>query len=294
MLKIIKLTLALFVVVFFSTCKKDCCQDPSNPKCENYDPCYGKTRINADFRVRPGDNGFKPPEEWCDLVPCDTLRASSARFDMPVNNPSNSTYIWQIGTEPTPRTGKAIEVDFSNYLDAGNYEKYIPITLTIRTPLNSCMTHPGDTLIKVTREIFFTQKKYHPYISDSSFSVFEGFLIDNPNVTFKIRTSGDNEEWYKKLRTFGNRRFLIGFPFADTILMPWDIFVKNGCGNFKHWREVTISYQNPQMFELFNEYSHGLMQQDYYYLGGKEYLFRLEFHKQGKVIVRNFRCTKLQ
>jgi dTDP-4-dehydrorhamnose 3,5-epimerase-like enzyme len=76
--------------------------------------------------------------------------------------------------------------------------------------------------------------------------------------------------------------------------MPWDIFVKNQCGNFKHWREITISYQNPQMFTLLNEYSHGLMQQDYYYLGDNNYLFRLEFHNQGNVIVRNYRCKKIQ
>jgi hypothetical protein len=49
MLKIIKLTLALFVVLFFSTCKKDCCQDPTNSLCENYDPCYGKRTANFGF-----------------------------------------------------------------------------------------------------------------------------------------------------------------------------------------------------------------------------------------------------
>jgi hypothetical protein len=49
MLKIIKLTLALFVVLFFSTCKKECCLDPTNPECENYDPCYGKKTANFGF-----------------------------------------------------------------------------------------------------------------------------------------------------------------------------------------------------------------------------------------------------
>jgi hypothetical protein len=51
MLKIIKLTLALFAVLFFNSCKKDClpCQDPTNPKCGNYDPCYGKKTANFGF-----------------------------------------------------------------------------------------------------------------------------------------------------------------------------------------------------------------------------------------------------
>jgi len=279
-------------VLFFEGCKKKCC-DPNNPDCENFDPCNGKKRINANFRVRAGDNGFPPPEEWCDLVPCDTLRAGSLRCDIPINNPSNSSYSWQVGAEPTPRTGKAFEVDFGDYLEAGKWESHIPVTLTIRTPLNSCMTHPEDTLIKVTREIFFTKKSHHPF-AGFGFKKFEGYLLDRPNEIFTLKAEGDNGEWYKKLRTFGRRGFLIGFPFADTILMPWDIFVNNKCSNFKHWRAITISHQNPQMFVLFNEYSHGLMQQDYYYLGDNNYLFRLEFHNQGKVTVRNFRCKKIQ
>jgi hypothetical protein len=94
------LILSLTLLCMLGGCRKKQCHDPKNPECENYDPCFGKKRINANFRVRPGDNGFPPPEEWCDLVPCDTLRASSARFDLPLNNPSNSTYTWQVGSEP--------------------------------------------------------------------------------------------------------------------------------------------------------------------------------------------------
>jgi hypothetical protein len=59
---------ALTVLAAFSlqTCKH--CNDPTNPDCANYDPCYGKKTINTFFKVRPGDRGFPPPEEWCDLV----------------------------------------------------------------------------------------------------------------------------------------------------------------------------------------------------------------------------------
>jgi len=285
--------MAAGLLLSLPACKKKC-HDPQNPECEDYDPCYGKKRINPVFRVRPGDNGFPPPEDWCDLLPCDTFNASSVRFDIPLNNPANSAYTWQIGSEPTPRTRKSFEVDFSDYLNAGNWEKHIPVTLTIRTPLNACMVHPEDTMISVTRQLFFTQSRFHPFGDTARTKIFTGFLEDKPDEIFSIRLTGDNEEYYKKLRTFGQRKFLIGFPFADTILMPWDIFVLNGCGNYKHWRELTVSYQNPQLFELFNEYSHGLMRQDYYYLGDKNYLFRLEFQQQGKLRVYYFRCRNIQ
>jgi hypothetical protein len=72
------LSLVVFAAMVLNSCKKECpCTDPSNPQCENYDPCYGKKTINTFFKVRPGDRGFKPPEEWCELIPCDTFNVSS-------------------------------------------------------------------------------------------------------------------------------------------------------------------------------------------------------------------------
>lgn len=291
MKNVIKLMGIVFVIAVFSACH---CHDPSNPDCENYDPCFKSKRINSNFRVRPGDNGFKPPEAWCDLLLCDTFNSSSVRFDVPVNNPNNSSYSWQIGSEANPRKRIGFEVDFRDYLDAGNWETHIPITLTIRTPMNHCMTNMEDTLIKVTRKLFFTKKRHHPFFNDSGKSILEGYLLENPEEKFTIRTDYNNEKYYKKLETYGHNFFLIGFPFADTILRPWDIFVNNHCSNFKHKKEITISDQNPEMFKIFNEYSHGLMQQDYIYLGENNYLMRLEFHNHGIIRVYHFKCKKIQ
>ncbi len=38
--------IGISVTIGFSSCKKHC-QDPSNPECENYNPCYGKTPVTA-------------------------------------------------------------------------------------------------------------------------------------------------------------------------------------------------------------------------------------------------------
>jgi hypothetical protein len=243
MLKIIKLTLALFLVVFFSTCKKDCpCQDPSNPKCENYDPCYGKKRINANFRVRPGDRGFKPPEEWCDLIPCDTFNASSVRFDMPVNNPSNSTYEWQIGTEATPRTGKAFEVDFSDYLRDNGWERHIPITLTIRTPMNNCLESEEETVKTVTRELFFTEKQIAGLFSGiiDEEKVYTGYLDGNRDVKVELKLIQQNSG---RFRGYTAPLYLIvGIPYIDTLLSPLCPF--DGCLSYKQARGKYLAYKS--------------------------------------------------
>jgi hypothetical protein len=142
--------------------------------------------INAFFKVRPGDRGFKPPEEWCELIPCDTFNACSVRFDIHDGNPENRTYEWQIGTEPTPQTGNAFEVNFSDYLRDKGWERHIPITLTIRTPINSCLSNAKDTLVSVTRELFFTQKPIL-LLEDGETSVkYKGYFTPEPNCGFKV------------------------------------------------------------------------------------------------------------
>jgi hypothetical protein len=40
---------ALALLALFTTCCKDDCLDPTNPNCENYDPCHGKTQPSAKF-----------------------------------------------------------------------------------------------------------------------------------------------------------------------------------------------------------------------------------------------------
>ena len=46
------LSLSLVALLALGSCKKEKpCQDPSNPDCENYDPCYGKKAPSADFII---------------------------------------------------------------------------------------------------------------------------------------------------------------------------------------------------------------------------------------------------
>ena len=224
---------AAFLLLSLPACKKPKpeCQDPQNPECENYDPCYGKSRINPVFRVRPGDNGFKPPEEWCNLIPCDTFSASSVRFDIPLNNPANSAYTWQIGTEPTTRTAKAFEVDFSDYLNAGNWEKHISITLTIRTPMNTCMTNPEDTLVTVTRNLYFTESILNIMPMGVNHVIYKGYFKHEPEneatIEFIKKSTGD-------FKGYKPPHFLtVGIPDTDTFFSR-NCMGLQGCANYLH------------------------------------------------------------
>jgi hypothetical protein len=271
--------LALALLLSLGSCRKKKCYDPTNRDCENYDPCYGKTRINALFRVRPGDNGFKPDGEWCNLIPCDTFNASSVRFDMPLNNPENSTYTWQVGNEPTPRTGKAFEVDFSDYLNAGNWEKHIPVTLTIKTPLNGCMTNAEDTVITVNRKLFFTNKRIsniYPRTTlpkDSLIEIkYKGYLNSNPSNVFTFKITKVFQNYYNGYYIGGLAYFYVGLPFADSIMVPRSVSAK-GCGNFKHSILLTDRFNNPE----FSKLTHHLSRIDYIIESEKKRTIKMYF-----------------
>jgi len=234
----------LLAALALNACKKEKppCQDPSNPSCENYDPCYGKKTINIFFKVRPGDRGFPPPEEWCNLIPCDTFNESSVRFDMPINNPSNSVYEWQIGTEVNPRKGKGLEIDFYDYLRDNGWERHIPVTLTIRTPLNSCLTNPKDTFVTVTRELFFTEKQIAGLfigISDSEEN-FVGTLNGVPNSEIKLiqKSSGSFRGYTAPIY------LMIGLPHIDTLAFPSKCSWFERCESFLQIRVKHLTYQS--------------------------------------------------
>lgn len=239
--------LVILLPVLLQSCKKDKCQDPTNPKCENYDPCYGKKTINTFFKVRPGDRGFPPPKDWCQLIPCDTFNASSVRFDAPDGNPANSTYEWQIGTEVNPRKGKGLEIDFGDYLRDNGWERWIPIKLTIRTPMNSCLTNPKDTLVSITRELFFTQKPILLLEPGETSVKYKGYFTHEPNKEVVME--------FIQLDTGSFRGvpapvFLtLGIPNLDTVMAPKSSGNAVGCFNYKssNFRYLTPNNINSKL-----------------------------------------------
>lgn len=45
------LLLGIGMLVSMHSCKKEKCNDPTNPDCENYDPCYGKSPVKAEIKI---------------------------------------------------------------------------------------------------------------------------------------------------------------------------------------------------------------------------------------------------
>ena len=56
--------LATVMLFTLPSCKKKC-YEKANPECENFDPCYGKEVVSADFKIEEiiGYNNAHPNED---------------------------------------------------------------------------------------------------------------------------------------------------------------------------------------------------------------------------------------
>jgi hypothetical protein len=235
--------LMLSIGMLVNGCKEDCpCDDPTDPVCENYHPCFGQDTINTFFKVRPGDRGFGPPEEWCDLIACDTFNASSVRFDIPDGNPTNSTYEWQIGSEAETRKSEGFEVDFSDYLRDNGWEAWISVTLIIRTPMNECLKSEEETVKTVTRELFFTEEQIAGLFlgTTDTEEVYVGSLNNNPDSEIKFiqKSSGTFRGYTAPIY------LMTGLPDIGTLAFPTKCNWFEGCESFRQIRGKYLTYKS--------------------------------------------------
>lgn len=248
MKKIKLISILLFfsgLMVLYNGCKDDeCpdvpCDDPSNPECPNYDPCYEMGKINTHFTFRNAPSTNPHPQECTSLlVHCDTMWSPNILFEAPEGNPQ-STYEWQIGTDPRTHTKEKFVLDFGDYItknyNPDNPQLKLDINLTIKTPNHPCLISKSDTIIYVSKPMYYVPGRRnnlyaHLWSNSSSFTFvgsFEGYnKIDTLRMLPKNNwdvMSGFNRQGY----------YFTGTPIADTLIMPLlgnnDIY----CFNFRH------------------------------------------------------------
>src|SRR5690554_839528 len=94
------LFVAATIILLTTSCDPDddnTCYDPTNPECENYDPCYGKEEPNAMFFMEDKSRGSSFGEiVW---IPEDSLfKGSEIRFRSP-HEGDEFQHTWYVGSE---------------------------------------------------------------------------------------------------------------------------------------------------------------------------------------------------
>jgi len=126
----------------WSGCQR--CDDPADPACRNYDPCYEVGPVSAKF------NMFEKTRGWHDRLPIHkTLNAWNSLI-LEAEQELDS-YEWYVGDEATPRTGRTITIQFG-----GNPYGRIPIKLIVKGKPNLACDPNDDGIDSVQKEVFVT------------------------------------------------------------------------------------------------------------------------------------------
>jgi hypothetical protein len=131
-------------------CKR--CNDPSNPDCKNYDPCYGKTAASADFDIFER-NRWKGGANWIE-VKSDTIIYGAFGVFRAKQNPDNDIeYNWKIGFMEQEFTEPEVRLIFGNEV----FGQTLPIRLiTTKKQDQTCITNPKELRDTVTKFLHIT------------------------------------------------------------------------------------------------------------------------------------------
>lgn len=200
---------ATFIVVFIS-CKKKC-QDPTNPDCQNYDPCYGIQEIKADFEIGQIFSArLSPLADPYQAFVQDSIfpRVCSIKFKA---NLEGAKYKWILGAEVIEKK------EFSRVFIEPAGE--ISVTLMVeKEPNSSC--HPQDD----GRDTLTKTFKLVEYCDLQSVGAYRGLIDDSKDsITWKLLMV--DASFGKYTNFCGTSRLLVTGPinfnydptFKDTI-----------------------------------------------------------------------------
>jgi hypothetical protein len=164
--------LAVLAAFSLQTCKH--CNDPTNPDCANYDPCWDQTQADASFTIyevlqeMPIQrlNGFTGEDAATDTI----INWNTARFKADFEA---EYYEWRVGDDPRVWNTREFTLKFRSI------PTYFPVEVSLKVykPTNkSCFPNSNDTA-EFRRSIVTVPR-------DSSLMInrFEGYLESDPNT----------------------------------------------------------------------------------------------------------------
>jgi hypothetical protein len=156
------------------------CEDPTNPECDNYDPCYGLSPVTASFEMYEYTIGLEGWLESFDMKQVPMIDDTAISDDITFKAPEGfSKYTWLIGAETIHD-----RVFARSHIPKG---VNIPITLIVEGATSTCFPNDDgiDTLTKnLYVAIYDLQNRDNNYLTCGT---FQGAYENTPLDTFTIR-----------------------------------------------------------------------------------------------------------
>lgn len=218
--------IALMAGLMVAGCQKDdditeCpCTDPTNPECENYDPCFGERPTSADFVI---EQNWSPgvPDSLSYVGGTDKLTRGRIRFR--ALDEAASTYLWYLGLEQLEEP--IIERIFGLQVPFGTM---ITVSLVVTKQEPNFICFPEDNGRDSISKSFFilnpcdflVNNKYRGVYSHApDDTVTIETLFDLPTseectgIAFSAFNFGNSGEWYANMaypRAINNQLYFSG------------------------------------------------------------------------------------
>lgn len=171
-------TLFALLTIAITSCNKDCeepCTDPTNPKCENYDPCWDINEPTAKILMR--SLNLRPGHGWS-WTPYDTVFAYNVYFSSPFTG-SEYEQTWYLGTE-------VIHAETFNRVHP-NIERpqFITVSHVITYPVDS-LCYPNTTGRDSTSATYYMVEYANEYAIRSKFRGAFANETDSFDFEFKM------------------------------------------------------------------------------------------------------------
>lgn len=171
--------LIFMIALTTSGCKR--CDDPGDPECKNYDPCYGQTEVSAEFDMFEVVHSSSTMD-W--EVEVTTGKLAHRRPLRLVGLDSGEvSHEWIIGLEPTARKGQTQVVPFWNWRGT------VKITHIVTGPPRSdCFPDDDgiDTVVKTIEVLDYDENlpiigTYRGYLELDPEHIFDIEVLFNPD-----------------------------------------------------------------------------------------------------------------
>jgi hypothetical protein len=181
--------LLLLAFLLFDGCKKDeeFCDDPTDQRCPNYDPCTLAVAANSDFKI------VVPIRHVADTIidiEVDTSRGGGGVYFKAVVTTGLESYAWKVGADPRTFTESEINLDFTAYVG--------DVSITLETTAASNMMCLEEAQLKDvrTKRIYYAARG----ATGSIDGVFKGRVIgDAEGQEYEVQI-GDSPPPFRRLR----------------------------------------------------------------------------------------------
>ncbi len=201
----------LLLITLVPGCKCTC-DDPTDPDCKNYDPCYGvEASIRADFSMYLNIDPISTFGPDTLLKFNDTFNGGTIVFRAHEENADS--YEWHVGS------GVYSEREFSLNFYTAPDSTSIPVTLTVRKKPNYACQPEEDSVLTSERILYKSggttgayEGKWAGYYLDTT-SFRDTLLINRPNVPYQYGVYGIFPKFDSVITS--NKAFLYAWYFES-------------------------------------------------------------------------------